>query len=197
MILILIVDFLTCRLQKENIIDYKPHNLADYVAHSTQCLWKRAFLQNHFIVKSLRQKVKESSETVTVTREATKKSVQQSAESVAAVEGTISKKATTQDTSKSSATSHDTAKVSASSSSSTSSSISTRSLSSTDVSRKEQSQQSNKPSTVASSQSTTCNVVVPSEAGTEKSSRDSIEATNRAVATIFFSKSGRVIDTIS
>lgn len=172
-----------------------PHNLADYIARSTQCLWKRALLEKHFIVKRVRQEVNERSEIVTATREATKKSVQQSAESVAAVDGTISKEDTTQDTS--SATSHDTAKVSASSTSSSSSSISTRSLSSTDVSRKEQSQPSKKPLTAASSQSTTSNIVVPTEAVTEKSSRDSIEATNRAAAKIFFSKSGRVIYTIS
>lgn len=184
------------RLQKENIIDYVPHNLADYIARSTQCLWKRALLEKHFIVTNVRQQARDS-ETVTATREATMKSAHQTAESVEAEEETISKTSTTQDTVTSSASSHDTAKMSASSSSSTSSFTSTRSLSATEVSQEEQSQQSKKPSTVVSSQLTTSNEVVSSEGTTGMSSRDSIEASNLVAAKIFFSKSGMVKDTIS
>lgn len=186
------LDFLISRLQKENIIDYVPHNLADYIARSTQCLWKRALLEKHFIVKNVRQEAKDSSKTVTATREATMKSVHQTAKSVEAVEGTISKTSTTQETVTSSATSQDTAKMCPSSSSSTSSSNSTRSLSATEVSQKEQSQQSKKLSNVSSNQLTMSN-----EGVTGMSSRDSIEATNRVAAKIFFSNSGMVKDTIS
>lgn len=186
------LDFLISRLQKENIIDYVPHNLADYIARSTQCLWKRALLEKHFIVKNVRQEAKDSSKTVTATREATMKSVHQTAKSVEAVEGTISKTSTTQETVTSSATSQDTAKMCPSSSSSTSSSTSTRSLSATEVSQEEQSQQSKKLSNVSSNQLTTSN-----EGVTGMSSRDSIEATNRVAAKIFFSNSGMVKDTIS
>lgn len=186
------LDFLISRLQKENIIDYVPHNLADYIARSTQCLWKRALLEKHFIVKNVRQEAKDSSKTVTATREATMKSVHQTAKSVDAVEGTISKTSTTQETVTSSATSQDTAKMCPSSSSSTSSSNSTRSLSATEVSQKEQSQQSKKLSNVSSNQLTMSN-----EGVTGMSSRDSIEATNRVAAKIFFSNSGMVKDTIS
>lgn len=186
------LDFLISRLQKENIIDYVPHNLADYIARSTQCLWKRALLEKHFIVKNVRQEAKDSSKTVTATREATMKSVHQTAKSVEAVEGTISKTSTTQETVTSSATSQDTAKMRPSSSSSTSSSTSTRSLSATEVSQEEQSQQSKKLSNVSSNQLTTSN-----EGVTGMSSRDSIEATNRVAAKIFFSNSGMVKDTIS
>lgn len=186
------LDFLISRLQKENIIDYVPHNLADYIARSTQCLWKRALLEKHFIVKNVRQEAKDSSKTVTATREATMKSVHQTAKSVEAVEGTISKTSTTQETVTSSATSQDTAKMCPSSSSSTSYSTSTRSLSATEVSQEEQSQQSKKLSNVSSNQLTTSN-----EGVTGMSSRDSIEATNRVAAKIFFSNSGMVKDTIS
>lgn len=186
------LDFLISRLQKENIIDYVPHNLADYIARSTQCLWKRALLEKHFIVKNVRQEAKDSSKTVTATREATMKSVHQTAKSVEAVEGTISNTSTTQETVTSSATSQDTAKMCPSSSSSTSSSNSTRSLSATEVSQKEQSQQSKKLSNVSSNQLTMSN-----EGVTGMSSRDSIEATNRVAAKIFFSNSGMVKDTIS
>lgn len=186
------LDFLISRLQKENIIDYVPHNLADYIARSTQCLWKRALLEKHFIVKNVRQEAKDSSKTVTATREATMKSVHQTAKSVEAVEGTISKTSTTQETVTSSATSQDTAKMCPSSSSSTSSSTSTRSLSATEVSQEEQSQQSKKLSNVSSNQLTTSN-----EGVTGMSSRDSIEATNRVAAKIFFSNNGMVKDTIS
>lgn len=186
------LDFLISRLQKENIIDYVPHNLADYIARSTQCLWKRALLEKHFIVKNVREEAKDSSKTVTATREATMKSVHQTAKSVEAVEGTISKTSTTQETVTSSATSQDTAKMCPSSSSSTSSSTSTRSLSATEVSEEEQSQQSKKLSNVSSNQLTTSN-----EGVTGMSSRDSIEATNRVAAKIFFSNSGMVKDTIS
>lgn len=186
------LDFLISRLQKENIIDYVPHNLADYIARSTQCLWKRALLEKHFIVKNVRQEAKDSSKTVTATREATMKSVHQTAKSVDAVEGTISKTSTTQETVTSSATSQDTAKMCPSSSSSTSSSTSTRSLSATEVSQEEQSQQSKKLSNVSSNQLTMSN-----EGVTGMSSRDSIEATNRVAAKIFFSNSGMVKDTIS
>lgn len=186
------LDFLISRLQKENIIDYVPHNLADYIARSTQCLWKRALLEKHFIVKNVRQEAKDSSKTVTAAREATMKSVHQTAKSVEAVEGTISKTSTTQETVTSSATSQDTAKMCPSSSSSTSSSTSTRSLSATEVSQEEQSQQSKKLSNVSSNQLTTSN-----EGVTGMSSRDSIEATNRVAAKIFFSNSGMVKDTIS
>ncbi|XP_032292482.1 protein telomere ends associated isoform X2 [Drosophila virilis] len=60
------------RMDKSNVVQYTPHNLATYIAIRTQCPKKRALLEQHFIGrKRLKQRNKEQQETAAPTTDGT------------------------------------------------------------------------------------------------------------------------------